>query len=335
MELTLPIASYWQTYFYPELAKLAVPLQGWFYTIQAQGLLTVNLPVLILVGFLVGLLTGVYGVAGGFFMTPWLNLLFHVPYNVAVGTDLTQMIGTATMARVRQGGEGYVDYKLGLLMFSGSIVGVESGARILELLKFSGVISLGGWSRSYVQLIMSLVYGLLLAWIGSLVWREAKAAWQRQAAPLAAAAMAPAGANRLRTVNLPPFISLPVSGVDAISVWVILGVGFCSGLLTGLLGVSGSFVRMPALIYVLGVPTVVSIGTNLFELLLTSLYGTLTHSLKGNVELVLVVILLLAGIAGSQLGAALQRRLTLPLWQVLFAGLFFLTIALMALKLFV
>ncbi|MGQ9922135.1 MAG: sulfite exporter TauE/SafE family protein [Desulfobacca sp.] len=332
MELALPIASYWQTHLYPELATLAAPLLGWFYTMQPQGLLTVNLPVLILVGFVVGLLTGVYGVAGGFFLTPWLNLLFHVPYNVAVGTDLTQMIGTATMARVRQGGEGYVDYKLGLLMFCGSMVGVELGARLLELLKFSGVFSLGGWRLSYLQLIMSLIYGLLLAWIGSLVWREARAALQRQAAPMVAA-MAPAGANRLRTVNLPPFISLPVSGVDSISLWVIIGVGFASGLLTGLLGVSGSFVRMPALIYVLGVPTVVSLGTNLFELLLTSVYGTLTHSLKGNVELVLVVILLLAGMVGSQLGAALQRRLAHPIWQLLFASLFFVTIALMVLKL--
>lgn len=333
MDLMLPIASYWQTFFYPGLAKAAEPLQGWFYTLQSHGQLVVNLPVLVLVGLVVGFLTGVYGVGGSFFLTPWLNLLFHVPYNVAVGTDLTQLVGTATMARVRQGGEGYVDYRLGLLLFGGSIVGVELGARILELLKFSGGFALGGWRFSYLQLLMSLIYGLLLAWIGSLVFREAKAALQRHAPPLAAAAMAPAGANRLRTVNLPPFISLPVSGVDSISVWVVLGVGFGSGLLTGLLGVSGSFVRMPALIYVLGVPTVVSIGTNLFELLLTSLYGTFTHSLKGNVELVLVFILLIAGIVGSQVGAALQRRLVNPVWQLLFAGLFFLTIVLMALKL--
>lgn len=333
MELILPIASYWQTFLYPELAKAAAPIQGWFYTIQAHGTLVVSLPVLVLVGLAVGILSGLYGVAGGFFLTPWLNLFFQVPYNVAVGTDLTQMIGTATMARVRQGGEGYVDYKLGLLMFAGSVVGVESGARLLEGLKLSGRVLVPG-NLTWLQLIMSLVYGLLLAWIGSLVFREAKAAWQRQTAPMAAAAMAPAGANRLRTVNLPPFISLPASGVESISLWVVLGVGFCSGLLTGLLGVSGSFVRMPALIYVLGVPTVVSIGTNLFELLLTSIYGTLTHSLKGNVELALVVILLLAGMIGSQIGAAVQRRLTHPVWQFLLAGLFFLTIALMVLKLF-
>ena len=92
---------------------------------------------------MVGLLTGFYGVGGGFLMTPWLNLLFNVPYNVAVGTDLTQMAGTATMAKVRQGGAGYVDYKLGLLIFSGSIFGVELGARLVELLKAGGSLRLG------------------------------------------------------------------------------------------------------------------------------------------------------------------------------------------------
>ena len=334
MSLTLPIASYWQKALHPELAKLAEPLQGWFYTIQTNGDLVVSLAALVLVGLVVGLLTGFYGVGGGFLMTPWLNLLFNVPYNVAVGTDLTQMVGTATMAKVRQGGAGYVDYKLGLLIFSGSIFGVELGARLVEMLKAGGSLSLGSWKISLLQLVMTLVYGLLMGWIASLVYKEAKAALQAPSMGAAPAAMAPPVANRLRTVNLRPLISLPVSGVEAISLWVVVGVGFMSGLLTGLLGVSGSFIRMPALIYVLGVPTVVSIGTNLFELLLTSLYGTLTHSLKGNVELALVIILLIAGTTGSQLGAALQRKFTHPRLQLAFAGLMFLTIGLMLLKLF-
>lgn len=332
MDLTLPIASFWQAYFGPAVAKAGEPIIGWLYTIQSSGNLAVNLPAMMLCGFIVGFLTGVYGVGGGFLLTPWLNLLFHVPFNVAVGTDLTQMVGTATMSKVRQGGAGYVDYKLGLILCAGSVVGIELGARLLELLKFSGDVTVAGWRCSWLQLIMSLVYGLLLTWIGSLIWREAWAARRPRSA--AAAAMAPPAATRLRSINLPPFISLPVSGVEAISLWVVLGVGLLSGLLTGFLGVSGSFIRMPAMIYVLGVPTVVSIGTNLFELLLTSLYGTLTHSLKGNVELIMVVILLVAGILGGQAGAFLQRRLMHPLWQLSFAGLFFATILLMILNLF-
>jgi uncharacterized protein len=334
MGFTLPISSFWQKALHPELARLAEPLHGWFYTIQTNGDLVISLAALIVMGLAVGLLTGFYGVGGGFLMTPWLNLLFNVPYNVAVGTDLTQMVGTATVAKVRQGGAGYVDYRLGMLIFGGSVFGVELGARLVQLLKAGGSLRLGGWDISILQLVMTVVYGLLMGWIASLVYKEARSALQAANMAAAPAAMAPPVATRLRTVNLQPLISLPVSGVEAISLWVVLGVGFASGLLTGLLGVSGSFIRMPALIYVLGVPTVVSIGTNIFELLLTSLYGTLTHSLKGNVELVLVIILLIAGTIGSQVGAALQRKLATPRLQLVFAGLMFFTIVLMVLKLF-
>jgi uncharacterized membrane protein YfcA len=334
MSFYLPISSFWQKALHPELARLVEPLHGWFYTIQTNGDLVISLAALVIMGLVVGLLTGFYGVGGGFLMTPWLNLLFNIPYNVAVGTDLTQMVGTASMANIRQRGAGYVDYKLGLIIFCGSIFGVESGARLLQLLKRSGSFVVGSWHLTVLQLVMTLVYGLLLGWIATLVFKEAKAALQTAGMAAAPVEMAPPVANRLRTVSLQPMISLPVSGVEAISLWVVVGVGFISGLLTGLMGVSGSFIRMPALIYVLGVPTVVSIGTNLFELLLTSLYGTLTHSLKGNVELSLVIILLIVSTIGSQLGAALQRKLATPRLQLVFSGVMFLTIALMLLKLF-
>ncbi len=134
---------------HPQLARLAEPLHGWFYTIQTNGDLVISLTALIIMGLIVGLLTGFYGVGGGFLMTPWLNLLFNVPYNVAVGTDLTQMVGTATMAKVRQGGAGYVDYKLGLLIFGGSIFGVEIGARLVQLLKGSWEFQIGRLGYQY------------------------------------------------------------------------------------------------------------------------------------------------------------------------------------------
>ncbi len=333
MNLMLPIAGYWQKVLHPELARLTEPLHGWFYTITTDGDLLVNLAALVVIGLLLGLLNGFYGVGGGFLMAPWLNLMFNIPYNVAVGTDLTQMVGTATMAKIRLGRSGYVDFKLGTLMFSGSIFGVEIGARLVELLKRGGDVMVGNWKISLLQLFMTVVYGLLLGWIASLVYREAKAALKTKMLEEPPVAMAPPVANRLRMISLRPMIALPVSGVDAISLWIVLGVGFLSGLLTGLLGVSGSFIRMPALIYVLGVPTVVSIGTNLFELLLTSFYGALTHSLKGNVELILVIILLVSGTVGSQLGAAWQRQWATPKWQLAFAVVIFLTIGCMALKL--
>ncbi|MGQ9687260.1 MAG: sulfite exporter TauE/SafE family protein [Desulfobaccales bacterium] len=333
MTVTLPTASYWLSSWSAELVRLGQPVAGWFYTISPQGELSVNLVALVALGVLMGLLVGSFGVGSGFLMAPFLNLVGNIPYNVAIGSDLTQMLGSATVANLRQRGLGYVDYKLALLLLGGSIIGVECGARLVEGLKYAGVVTAGGRTWSVLQLAMTAVYVLLLGWIGTALLREmggrrrlAEGA-EREEGPVAIEG------SRLRTLNLPPRVSLPVSGIESISLWLILGVGWVSGLLTGFLGVSGAFVRMPALIYVLGVPTVVSLGTNLFEMFMLALYGTLTHSLKGNVDLILVFILLLATTAGSQIGALLQRKIVGPRILKAYTFLFFLTILLMVLKL--
>ncbi len=333
MNITLPIASYWHQYLHPELARLAQPLQGWFYTVSPNGELSINLVALILVGVLTGLLAGSFGVGSGFLMTPFLNIVGNIPYNVAIGSDLTHMVGSATQANLRQRALGYVDYKLGLLLFAGSVVGVEIGVQLLQLLKHGGDFSLFGHRIGVMQLVMTLVYALLLGWIGIMIYRETRAAHRVETETQAAEGPMLMPGSKLQTLNLPPMVSLPVSGVDSISLWLILGVGLASGLLTGLLGVSGAFIRMPAMIYVLGVPTVVSLGTNLFELLILAAYGAFTHSLKGNVDLLLVIILLITTTVGSQLGMLLQRRLVGPRTLQLYTSIIFLTIVIMLLKL--
>jgi uncharacterized protein len=332
MTVTLPTASYWTTYLHPELVRLAQPLQGWFYTISPQGELSINLLALVILGLAMGLLVGSFGVGSGFLMAPFLNLLGNVPFNVAVGSDLTQMLGSGTIANLRQRGLGYVDYKLGLLLFGGSVVGVECGAQLLEVLKNAGGLSLGGRTLGWLELIMTGVYVLLLGWIGMALFREMRGRGRVAEAAAPAEGLAVLEGSRLRTISLGPMVSLPVSGVEAISLWLILGVGWVSGLLTGFLGVSGAFIRMPALIYVLGVPTVVSIGTNLFEFFILAIYGTLTHSLKGNVDLVLVMILLITITVGNQLGVLLQRKIVGPRSLKAYTLIFFLTAFLIILK---
>lgn len=332
MTVTLPTAGYWLSSWYAELVRLGQPVSGWFYTLSPQGELSVNLVALVILGLLMGLLVGSFGVGSGFLMAPFLNLVGNIPYNVAIGSDLTQMLGSATVANLRQRGLGYVDYKLALLLLVGSVIGVECGARLVEGLKYAGLVAVGGWTWSVLQLVMTAVYVLLLGWIGTALFREMRGRRPAEG-PEPAAGPAAVGGSRLRTLTLPPLVSLPVSGIEAISLWLILGVGWVSGLLTGFLGVSGAFVRMPALIYVLGVPTVVSLGTNLFEMFMLALYGTMTHSLKGNVNLMLVLILLLATTAGNQIGVGWQRKIVGPRALKAYTLLFFLTILLMLLKL--
>ena len=308
-----PIASYWA---------------------QIQGLqIHPNLTGLIVFGFLIGGVTGFFGVGGRLLTSPLLNVLFNVPYNVAVGSDLCQMMGTSTMNILRFKRMSRIDYKLGGWMLAGTIIGVEGGARLLELLKQAGKFSLQGISIAYLPLVMSLVYSALLLWIGLIIYREARASGQEGPADGLISPYQPAMTARLQHIHLPPMITLPVSGIEAISLWVILGVGMTTGLLVGFLGAGGGFIRMPALIYVIGCPMVVAIGTDLFEGIFSLGYGTLSHSLKGNIDLILVVVLLITGSLGNQIGGVLAKRLTNPNLRQIFAFIAFAVVILLVVKL--
>jgi len=127
--------------------------------------------------------------------------------------------------------------------------------------------------------------------------------------------------RRVQSVRLPPMIKLPASGIEEISLWAILGVGLATGFLTGMLGVGGGFIRVPALIYVLGVPTHVAVGTDLFEIVFSAGYGTLTHALKGNVDILMALIMHTGAAIGAQIGALGTRYVSGPRLRIAFAFL--------------
>jgi uncharacterized membrane protein YfcA len=127
--------------------------------------------------------------------------------------------------------------------------------------------------------------------------------------------------KHIQKFKIPPLITLPASGIGSISVWLILGVGFVTGLLAGVLGVGGGFVRMPMLIYVLGIPTHVAIGTDLFEIMISAGYGTLTHAIKGNVDVMMALVMHTGAALGAQIGAVLTRFFSGPRIRLLFSVL--------------
>jgi uncharacterized membrane protein YfcA len=133
---------------------------------------TSSFPLLALFGFIIGGLGGFFGVGGGFLMVPMLNVVFGVPYNIAVGSDLGQMCGMSTAATVRHSRFGNIDFKLGILMIVGTATGVELGAQILEVLKHVGTMSLFGREIDTMTVVMSLVYALLLIFLGQAMVRE-------------------------------------------------------------------------------------------------------------------------------------------------------------------
>ncbi len=287
---------------------------------------TVNPLFLAGVGFLVGLLGGFFGVGGGFLAGPMMWLV-GVPMNFVVGTDLAHMTGKSIVAARRHRVLGHVDVKLGVLMILGTLPGVEIGARVIEWLEEMGnvdeVIGLA-------YLVILVVIGLFTAWESLRSLQMVRTEQMEAKDALAFQGMT----HRVRRFRLPPLVSFPDSGIESISIWIVLGVSFLTGLLAGMLGVGGGFVRMPMLVYVIGVPTHVAVGTDLFEIVISAGFGTITHALKGNVDILMALVMQTGAAIGAQIGATATRYFAGPRIRLLFSVLPFVGAILAALKLF-
>jgi uncharacterized membrane protein YfcA len=248
-----------------------------------------NLLVLLAIGFSVGVLGGFFGVGGAWVVTPALNI-FGFPMAYAIGTDLAHIFGKSIVATKKHGRMGNVDVRMGLVSIIGSVVGVEAGAQIIMLL-----------GRHHLdEDVVRCAYMVLLFGLGAYMLYDYFTK-DRRLKKLASASALPAAPKRSWLRDLPPMINFPVSGVR-VSLWTVLGVFFLTGLLSGFLGVGGGFIRMPALIYLLGCPTAVAVGTDLFSVVFTGAYGCFTYALKGRVEIIAALWMLVGASVGAQLG---------------------------------
>lgn len=276
---------------------------------------TISPLLLAAVGLVVGLLGGFFGVGGGFLAAPTM-LLLGVPGNFVVGTDLAHMTGKSIVAARRHRALGHVDLRLGALMIIGTITGIEAGAQIIELLKEQ--------APGTLEIILNAIYLVLLLSIsGLMLWEGLRTTREvvDETLPVEQVTGLTALTHRIRRLRIPPLIRLPDSGIEEISLWLILATGFVTGFLAGMLGVGGGFIRMPALIYVLGIPTHVAVGTDLFEIVFSSGYGTLTHALKGNVDILMALVMHTGAAIGAQIGAQATRYVSGPRLRIAFAFL--------------
>lgn len=261
----------------------------------------VNPLLLIGIGLAVGICSGFFGFGGGFLTTPALNMFgFPMPY--AIGTDMTQMAGSSFLSTMKHRKFGHVDFRLALTMVVGTMAGVEIGKRIVIYLEGLG----------NVDLVIRWIYVVILGALGLYMLREARRAVSRNKKSMLGAKdlndnPQTSLIRKIRSFNLPPMISFPVSGIPRMSIWVPLSIGFITGVLAGLLGIGGGFIRMPILVYLIGVPTVVAIGTDLFEVIISGAYGAFTYALAGRVELLAAGILLVGASVGVQIGARATR----------------------------
>jgi len=288
--------------------------------------ITVNPVYLAGIGFVVGILAGFFGVGGGFLTGPML-LIFGMPGHMVPGTDLAYMTGKSIVATRRHRALGHVDIKLGLIMVGGTVIGVELGAQIIEALK----------RRGGVDQALGLAYIVTLLSVSAFVaWESFRAIRMTGAETIEVkeAVGFQGFTKRVQRITLPPMISLADSGVESISFWAVFGVGMATGILAGFLGVGGGFIRMPALVYIIGVPTHIAVGTDLFEIVISSGYGALTHGIKGNVDILVALVMHTGAAVGAQIGAVSTRYVGGPKIRLAFSVLPVIGAALVIFRLF-
>ena len=258
-----------------------------------------NVLLLLLIGFCVGVLAGFFGVGGGWIVTPALNI-FGFPMAFAIGTDLSNIFGQSIGAVKKHHKMGNIDWKLGIISIVASVIGLEIGSQAVMALEKAGDIG------SIVRVCyLFLMFGLGAFMLYDYFKLNPKRSKQNEDKQLGKPKKIKkiSIAKKLHKINLPPMISFPVSGVESVSLWIVLFVFLFTGFLSGFLGVGGGFIRMPALVYLIGVPTVIGIGTDLMSVLFAGAYGCFTYAMKGRVEFIAAFILLIGSSIGVQIGA--------------------------------
>ncbi|GKZ15975.1 permease [Haladaptatus sp. W1] len=233
-------------------------------------------------GLVIGILFGFFGMGGSFLVTPAL-LVFGYPAKVAVGSGLAFVFGTSVIAALRHRNLGQVDYKLALMFIVGMTSGIKVGEYVVLWLEATGM----------ADIVVGTAYVLLLATVGLFTFRDSRGSDDDGASSLP---------ERFEVLQIPPMVS--ISGGVEISVWLTLGIALFVGILSGFLGVGGGFLLMPAMVYVLGVPTVVAVGTDVLQITVSGGFGAFSYAQNGAVELAVVAPLLAGSALGARIGAA-------------------------------
>lgn len=256
----------------------------------------VNIFLIFGMGAAVGFLSGMFGVGGGFLMTPLL-IFIGIPPAVAVATEANQIVASSFSGALVHFRRKSVDIKLGMLLLVGGLVGAGFGVWLFRLLRELG----------QLDLIISLCYVLFLGVIGSLMMVESLMALRRAAKSGQAVVRRPGQHNWIHRLPFKVRFKRSKLYLSAIPVLVL---GALVGVLASIMGVGGGFIMVPAMIYLLRVPTNVVIGTSLFQIVFVTAFTTVTQSTANQtVDVVLAMILMVGGVIGAQFGAQVGQKL--------------------------
>ncbi len=235
--------------------------------------------------------------------------------NFVVGTDLAHIVGKSIVAARKHRTLGNIDMKLGMIMVVGTIAGVETGAQVIQWLKRLAQVD---WVVGLTFVFILAAISIFMTWETLATWRAQRRAGRQR---LDNSTVPPSKrdesavahiAKAIHRISLPPHVSLPVSGIASISIWAIVLVAFVGGFFSGFLGGGAGYIRMPAFIYLLGIPTHIAVGTDLFEIIISAGYGTVSHALKGNVDILIALVMHTGAAIGAQVGATLTQYFVGP-----------------------
>lgn len=257
--------------------------------------LSVNALLLLGLGGIVGFLSGLFGVGGGFLMTPLL-IFIGIPPAVAVGTQANQLVGASVSGVLGHWRRNNVDVKLGLVMLAGGAVGTVLGVWLFGLLQTLG----------HIDLAISLSYVFFLGIISSLMlWESVRALLRGRDAAVAKAKMH----HHTWLHGLPFKVRFPRSRLY-VSALLPGGIGFVGGMLVAIMGIGGGFLLVPAMIYLLGMPTAMVAGTSLFQIIFTTGIAAFAQaSFNHTVDIMLALLLLVGGVVGAQFGSRAGTKL--------------------------
>ena len=258
--------------------------------------LSVNIFIILGMGAAVGFLSGMFGVGGGFLITPLL-IFYNIPPAVAVATGANQVVASSVSGALSHFRRGTVDIKRGMMLLIGGLTGATAGVQIFLMLRRMG----------QLDLIISLLYVVFLGTIGALMLWESVNSIRRAARNQPVSARRPGQHNWIH--KLPLKMRFKRSKLY-LSVIPVLVLGFCIGVLTSVMGVGGGFIMVPAMIYLLRVPTNVVIGTSLFQIIFVTAFTTIVQATTNYaVDIVLAGLLMIAGVIGAQYGVRVGQRM--------------------------
>ncbi|ATP12700.1 UPF0721 transmembrane protein [Bartonella henselae] len=284
--------------------------------------MSLNMLILIGMGVVAGFFSGLFGIGGGFLITPLL-IFYNIPPAIAVGTGANQMIASSVTGAITHFRRRTLDIKLGILLAIGGGVGSLVGIQIFSVLKKLG----------QLDLMISFLYVLLLGSVGSLMiiesWRDMLR--QRKAQKVNTRLI-----GRHNWIHRLPLKMRFRTSMIYISIIPVLGIGLIVGLLSSVMGIGGGFFMIPALIYLLRVPTSVVIGTSLFQITFVSSFTTVLQSVTNqSVDIVLAFLLMLGGSIGAQYGTRAGRKLKAEQLRLALACLVLIVCMRLAFQLFI